>query len=363
MTLDVKKPRKKKTSLEFRPEAEVVFITPGGKLMRSKWNKKGRYEIYDVTDEAPSFLFQECVLAPGVRVADVFSLVAKHLDFFAVLLRNNWAREIISEWKGQDVGTKQWKKSPDGTTSLRVGGTDAVLDPSQGPTQAVLYWQVCHSSGEDWLRLATRREIELELAGGETTFKTKRKGVFAWLEKQVRDNVRKELIAGTYLASVKKDAYFASFTRPHFHGESVATEDSYQSYSGDSESKYLLASKGEQINWSLVGMHSLEIAALTLTLRDTITIIDEDVNPFEEVDGVRTVRNGGATTHLNPQFSLAHIIDGIFWELSFFGSPKKRDETVSEMKESCSEAIASLSTKTTNGKKSKKSKLVKISTE
>jgi hypothetical protein len=50
----------------------------------------------DVSDSAPTLLFEPCQLASKVTLRDVFLLISKHIDVFETLL-GNWCREFTEE--------------------------------------------------------------------------------------------------------------------------------------------------------------------------------------------------------------------------------------------------------------------------
>lgn len=70
-------------------------IRPNGRLFRLTW--ENQVEVpYDVTEHAPRLLFEDCTLAEGVTLRDVFLLMRQHLDFFDTLF-GNWCKEIVTE--------------------------------------------------------------------------------------------------------------------------------------------------------------------------------------------------------------------------------------------------------------------------
>lgn len=70
---------------------EKLEIRKNGHLVRTRWvyeqkKNKGKYIERDVTEKATLLLFEECVLAKGVTLRDIFRLVKKDLKIFSVIL-------------------------------------------------------------------------------------------------------------------------------------------------------------------------------------------------------------------------------------------------------------------------------------
>ncbi len=80
---------------------EGLKIISGGKLLRTTWvydedTDVGSYVTDDVTNVAPSCLFDACTLNEDVILRDVFYLLERHLDVFQIIL-NKWLSEIVEE--------------------------------------------------------------------------------------------------------------------------------------------------------------------------------------------------------------------------------------------------------------------------
>jgi hypothetical protein len=72
---------------------ENLILEVGGKLTALHDDQT---TTTDVSDSAPTLLFETCQLAAKVTLRDVFLLISKHLDVFETLL-GNWCREFTEE--------------------------------------------------------------------------------------------------------------------------------------------------------------------------------------------------------------------------------------------------------------------------
>ncbi len=74
-----------------------LTIHKDGKITRSVWNPEDRkMDAYDVTDRAPSFLFQECTVDDDVTLRDVFLILQRDVDLYDTIFQN-WCKEIVTE--------------------------------------------------------------------------------------------------------------------------------------------------------------------------------------------------------------------------------------------------------------------------
>jgi len=86
---------------------ECLTLKKGGKLVKTKWiydekKDKGNYIFIDVTDEAPTRLFDACELDADVTLRDIFLILNKELDIFNCVLRY-WCREFVDEGLNKTV--------------------------------------------------------------------------------------------------------------------------------------------------------------------------------------------------------------------------------------------------------------------
>lgn len=70
---------------------DTLILEAGGRLTACN-----EQELLDVTEAAPTLLFESCQLAHGVTLRDVFLLINRHIDVFDKLL-GNWCRLFTEE--------------------------------------------------------------------------------------------------------------------------------------------------------------------------------------------------------------------------------------------------------------------------
>jgi len=79
----------------------TLAIKKGGKLFKTKWvydeeKDEGGYVTTDVTDEAPTRLFNTCTLDDDVTLKDILLLLNTNLGIFDLII-GNWCKEIVEE--------------------------------------------------------------------------------------------------------------------------------------------------------------------------------------------------------------------------------------------------------------------------
>jgi hypothetical protein len=78
-------------------EEEVLLLTKGGKLIDHSWNSElGIYESTDVTDHAPSYMFDSVVFDDDLTLGDILLFVQKHKDMWSVI-SNHHVEAILKE--------------------------------------------------------------------------------------------------------------------------------------------------------------------------------------------------------------------------------------------------------------------------
>jgi hypothetical protein len=218
-------------------------LRPGGRLIKTFWRydeekEQGSWLTQDVTESAISLLFEECVLAEGATLRDLFLLIKPDATIFDSIFRN-WVEDIVAE--GLSSGP-----SPDPS-------------PAASDIEFLeLYWS-----------------FECQKRGGKNT------------------------INGT--------------TFPYFHGIGRVLERDEEHYK-----------KGDRIAWSLSFTSTRSLIDLPLRLKPDATVFTDNMDDWKEES--KTL----ATYHWVPT-TLGQIIQGVFWELSFFGSPVERDKQGAEL--------------------------------
>jgi hypothetical protein len=76
-------------------------IVSEGRLLRTRWvydedKDKGCYVTDDVTDKAPSYLFDACTLEEGVVLEDIFQLLERHLDVYKTVM-GDVIKDVVKE--------------------------------------------------------------------------------------------------------------------------------------------------------------------------------------------------------------------------------------------------------------------------
>ncbi|MBS1722736.1 MAG: hypothetical protein JSS66_06975 [Armatimonadetes bacterium] len=191
----------------------TLCLLPGGQLLRKKWDgDAGEWKLSCVTDNACSYLMDDCELDDAVVLRDVYLLIEANMEALRPLL-GNWVQEQCDE-------------------ALRKEPTR----DDEEPMTLELYWHL---------------DVDDELGTTGLAF-------------------------------------------PSFHGVSESTM------------------------WALDLSPINNLAPLPLRLSPVLRIVrgSDIVDELEK-----------------PVYSLLHILYGIVWELSFFGSPEMRSASLVELSE------------------------------
>ena len=250
-----------------------LIIKKGGKLIDSKWDKDlGEHVEKDVTEIAAMYLFDHCVLEAGVTLRDIFLLIKANMDVLKVIL-GNWVDEIVDEG---------------------LNGIPKEEDPNDKyfTDYLELYWVLTRvrkwEAYKDGPKLQPKGSIYAQIGNG------------------YKD--------GEFTGPITLSGYL----RPDFHAMSrVQTED------GDPMTDAW--KKGERIPLSLSFTPSCDIIDKPVILNQDICICDDVVNHDWSKDNT--------IVYDACEYSLGHILNGIIWELSFHGSPKKRTDQKEELNE------------------------------
>lgn len=107
-----------------------------------------------------------------------------------------------------------------------------------------------------------------------------------------------------------KDSFYG-FSRPDFHGVGVVLQEEKDFYK-----------KGERIPWGISFTPANELINIPVKLNKEFTIYHSILSK-PEYDGSPDF--GVIKRFNNPQYTLGHILNGIIWEMSFYGGPETRD--------------------------------------
>lgn len=113
--------------------------------------------------------------------------------------------------------------------------------------------------------------------------------------------------------------------RPLFHAVGYELkEDLYSSW--DVNKHHIEQKKGSRIIWSLSFQKSNHIINIPLKLKKEVSLMDESNFYNDHTKDVTQL------VYFNDSdYTLGDILNGIIWELSFFGCPEKRDNKGSEL--------------------------------
>lgn len=301
-----------------------LYLDKGGHLYYLYWEDLGVSSV----DRSPiphMHLQDKIVLHPDVKLRDVFPILASD-KVIAKLFSRYHIKDLLKLYKNHNP-KKRIK-----------------IDPNNGPTRLELHWAIecfdgydshekrvkkaIDAGDEKWLK---RYVPEISLKDGKlklpARYKPKKRwDIFGEEESEFLTVDTKKLETQCIIDSIHKfvkDPTFSSpwaagTQRPDFRGVSVATEDS----------KDGMYKVGEDISWGLMGDFD-ELLSLPLTLGklevySSLLQIDSKTKSKKDLQH-RVVEN--------PEYSLFSLLDGILWELSFYGSPsmtKKFKENLQE---------------------------------
>lgn len=120
--------------------------------------------------------------------------------------------------------------------------------------------------------------------------------------------------------------------RPDFGGKGwVLREDKLADWKNEDGSDCVEWTKGSRIPWGVSCTPANEIINIPVRLKNDLTVYNNDIESKDFHKKIISYPNCG--------FTLGDILNGIIWELSFFGGPASRDKAKKEMKDSIDEAL------------------------
>jgi len=106
---------------------------------------------------------------------------------------------------------------------------------------------------------------------------------------------------------------------PSFHGVGYATEDD----------KYEMYKKGDRVTYAIEFTPVNELIHLPVKLDEKVKVLRTDLDTFEATKNI----DNEETELGDKAFTLLELLKGIFWEITFLGSPEHRDEEMTSMRE------------------------------
>ena len=263
-------------------------------LIRSKWVepvykdeesteiiKEGYYSEEDITDKLPYFLFETCIIEDGTTLRDFFKLLKKHCELFSVIQKRNWFNDYL------DFGLN----SPIMDVSRVYNPKDLEIDYLE------VYKDISHTAEsvaeED-------KYLEWGCIGNDTKTKTK--------IKSKGDVTPEETSIGTY-----------------FHAMSLPITKVYCDLHPSEGYKV-----GDRTPIGFFGSILPEFIDYPLKLRNSINICTTTYDP-EPVKYEHMEFKGYA------DFNFAEIVEAIFYEISFHGSPSDTSKFEEDIEKSLDE--------------------------
>jgi hypothetical protein len=110
-------------------------------------------------------------------------------------------------------------------------------------------------------------------------------------------------------------------SRPEFHGVGYKLKKDKLFPSGEIEQK-----KGGRINWSLSLTASNKIIDLPIKLNYILKVYNNDFSTFSKNNKFELAKYSGI------EYTLGEILNGILWELSFYGNPNSRKKLCEKLR-------------------------------
>lgn len=341
-----------------------LTLYPGGHVFGTLSNNDRETVRLEMSEQAHALLFEPIVLADGVILRDLFSLLERD-PLLVQVLRRDFAEELLahvqSAPKEQGVEGQPW---PPVEYLAGVWDVDrlayAMIPPGTSPGTGVV--QQARVLVADLMRQLALR--------GELTLERLRHGVKAASVNELSELLTGteaashvtdprlgaiRLVAATYLAPYEARAttqrpydpqeieYLELFRLLDFHtGAKTFDSGSLVHFHGvgfelreDTEMHGYTQEKGTRTNWSISLTDVRELLPLPLRYQPKVTVCENDLDAKAFGHEVYAFQW--------PQITLGDLLHSVLWELSFHGAPTEqqdfRDELLArkaEVDESCS---------------------------
>jgi hypothetical protein len=113
---------------------------------------------------------------------------------------------------------------------------------------------------------------------------------------------------------------------PEFHGVGFELKED-QFYAWDLKKEFAFQKKGERINWSISFLKTSDLANIPLKLKAEVRVYDGTAEWREPPDYSEKI----LLKTEDSEYTLADILNGILFELSFYGRPDQRDKKKKEL--------------------------------
>ena len=253
-----------------------VTIEKGGLLSSTYWDSShGEFRSRDVSGRLLGHLVTPCRLAKDLTMGDLFRLISNNLAALEPIL-GNWVEEIIKESQAP-ITVK--KSEATEASENDTGYEDLPLERLE------LHWQAS----------------------------------VAW-EQDGHDEADGVPPPGSPVTS-----HLDGLTFPGFHGLSVEASEDVKTGHGD-----VICHKGDRITYSVSFTPANELAPLPLVMDESLAVYEDIFSPKDKTAPERKepLLEAGS---LRP--TLLQVLYGIIWEMSWYGSPDRRNETRDELDE------------------------------
>ena len=268
---------------------EGIFIRQDS-LMQRKWVppvfegeecnvilKEGFYETKDVTERLPRYLWKHCWIEDGTTLRDFFKLLNNHKDFLNIIFHNHWFKDWL------EYGLR----SPDITLSK-------VRDVGNNPEI-------------DFFELSMSLEWELP-------HRMKRPSVLTWSKVGSDIKTRKVNFDAGYEMDEETNFVYSFSMMSEVLTEEQAIKSGYgKDYTG------------KRIPYGFFGHDICKYMDIPLKLSTDFEFCKASYDDNDNVNGVTEVM------HNFYGFKLFDIINEIFYEISFHGSPETCKEKCEEL--------------------------------
>jgi hypothetical protein len=119
---------------------------------------------------------------------------------------------------------------------------------------------------------------------------------------------------------VRDEDSFYGYNNPSFGGTGYKLKKDRKEENGD-----VMWKKGSRINWGVSFSSADDLINIPLKLNTDFTVTNEDSKQGKFMEEIITFKNA--------TFTLANIIHGVIWELSWYGGPEDREEKAQHLKE------------------------------
>lgn len=240
--------------------------------------KEGFYQEENITDKLPYFLMSNCIIDENTTLRDFFKLLNQHREFLEVIQKRNW----FTDWLNY------------GLNSPNITNSKVLENPDEPEMEYLEIYKSIHHTAE--FKVQEDKVVEFSMMDSPDV-KIRHK------IHSVGDLIEEE----TYLSL-------------DFHGLSTPIT---QRQIDNKSRGYYGCKAGERASFGFIADELPRFIDLPIKLKDELNIYVTKGEVHETI----TYRGFGS-------FRLIDIIEAIFYEISFYGSPTKAKEVSQEIHES-----------------------------